>query len=426
MKKIINLVYDKWEDNKPIPNGLIYYPNGSMISDGDCVINHCRMCSQKNELDIKKLPLSSIVDSPNEKFYYIINHHVPCSYIMNYVQKNNNEFSYEENQFEVITDEIKDYLRKYDNFYIMFITEHEPVFEDEFIKIVNYFELNGINTSKLFLLNNNYKMEEYKLTHNLNVNTYKTNYLQNCKIKDFMKMGESRYVTDKKGKFFMTFNKSLKAHRVVLLSLLLRSELIDDVNWSFVPNKNQKFGKGFISSVTDEEFLDQIEFLEKNTFKLSDLESKIYGENEERNQIIQTLTDFEHNETYEFSYVNITTESNYDYHENTVHVSEKSYKPFYFYQLPIFVASQHHIKIMKERYGFDFFDDIIDHSYDNEPNHKKRLKMIFDEIVRLHSNKDKVIDFYVNNEERFEENKRKTVELLKLINNDYNFFKSLV
>jgi hypothetical protein len=276
------------------------------------------------------------------------------------------------------------------------------------------------------MLNNNYKMEEYKLTHNLNVNTYKTNYLQNCKIKDFMKMGESRYVTDKKGKFFMTFNKSLKAHRVVLLSLLLRSELIDDVNWSFVPNKNQKFGKGFISSVTDEEFLDQIEFLEKNTFKLSDLESKIYGENEERNQIIQTLTDFEHNETYEFSYVNITTESNYDYHENTVHVSEKSYKPFYFYQLPIFVASQHHIKIMKERYGFDFFDDIIDHSYDNEPNHKKRLKMIFDEIVRLHSNKDKVIDFYVNNEERFEENKRKTVELLKLINNDYNFFKSLV
>jgi hypothetical protein len=90
------------------------------------------------------------------------------------------------------------------------------------------------------------------------------------------------------------------------------------------------------------------------------------------------------------------------------------------------VASQHHIKKMKELYGLDFFDDIIDHSYDNEPNHKKRLKMIVKEIKRINDNKDLFVRFYRNNQDRFENNKQKTIGLLDFINKDYDFFKSLI
>ena len=51
---------------------------------------------------------------------------------------------------------------------------------------------------------------------------------------------------------------------------------------------------------------------------------------------------------------------------------------------------------MKEEYGLDFYDDIIDHSYDDEPDHKKRLIMIIEEIKRINNKKDELIEFYKN------------------------------
>jgi hypothetical protein len=80
---------------------------------------------------------------------------------------------------------------------------------------------------------------------------------------------------------------------------------------------------------------------------------------------------------------------------------------------------------MKENYGFDFYDDIIDHSYDDEPNQSKRIGMIIDEILRINNNKEFFINFYKNNKERFENNK-KIVESLSNDDNDFNFFKSIL
>ena len=52
------------------------------------------------------------------------------------------------------------------------------------------------------------------------------------------------------------------------------------------------------------------------------------------------------------------------------------------------------------------FDDIIDHSYDSIKNPNERLNKIVDEIVRLNTNKNFIIDFYANNTERLENNKK--------------------
>ena len=81
---------------------------------------------------------------------------------------------------------------------------------------------------------------------------------------------------------------------------------------------------------------------------------------------------------------------------------------------------------MKELHGFDFFDDIVDHSYDNEPNQRKRLDMFVNEIKRLNNMKDELIYFYQNNKIRFEENKNKVIEILKIVDEDYKFFDSLI
>ena len=80
---------------------------------------------------------------------------------------------------------------------------------------------------------------------------------------------------------------------------------------------------------------------------------------------------------------------------------------------------------MKEEYGLDFFDDIIDHSYDDEFDHKKRLIMIIEEIKRLSTVKNELIDFYKSNRDRFENNKKIIINLLEYIQKDYLFFENL-
>ena len=53
-----------------------------------------------------------------------------------------------------------------------------------------------------------------------------------------------------------------------------------------------------------------------------------------------------------------------------------------------------------------FFDDLIDHSYDNEVDAQKRLQMIIEEIKRLNSIQEDVKKFYIENKERFIKNKQ--------------------
>jgi hypothetical protein len=64
---------------------------------------------------------------------------------------------------------------------------------------------------------------------------------------------------------------------------------------------------------------------------------------------------------------------------------------------------------MKEEYDLDFFDDLIDHSYDNERDDIKRLHMVIDEINRLSKLKNEIKLYYISNKN-------------KLIKN-YNFIK---
>jgi hypothetical protein len=52
---------------------------------------------------------------------------------------------------------------------------------------------------------------------------------------------------------------------------------------------------------------------------------------------------------------------------------------------------------MRQEYDFYFFDDLIDHSYDNEIDDVKRFHMVVDEIKRLSSMKEKISTYYKNN-----------------------------
>jgi hypothetical protein len=80
---------------------------------------------------------------------------------------------------------------------------------------------------------------------------------------------------------------------------------------------------------------------------------------------------------------------------------------------------------MKDRFGFDMFDDVINHSYDDEIDNGKRLFMVFNEIKKLLGNKNKLIDFYKNNKNRFLNNREKVLDIYKS-ENDQNYFRNLI
>jgi hypothetical protein len=415
--KTFNLVYDQWDNNKPIPNGSIYYEHKNAFSDGISLLNHSIIHSKRENLKIKQFNLTQINESEN--FFYIINHHI------------NPTFLTKENEDFVITNEIIEKLKQYKNFKLLLITEHEPIDEDVFVLINDYFSKKNVNLSQIYCINNNSKLEEYKKKYNSDINVYKINFLLFCKIRDMRDGGGCEFTTDKQGKFFMTFNKSIKPHRTALLCLLMKYNLIDYVNWSFIPNSNETIHLDFMKDVIheDKELENLFKYLLEVNYKLSDYENNMFtynkDDNNEKRNLSQKLTEIEIVDTYINSYVNITTESVFNRLPNTVHISEKSFKPFFYYQFPIFVASQGHVKQMKEEYGLDFFDDIIDHSYDDEFDHKKRLTMIIEEIKRLSTVKNELIDFYKSNRDRFENNKKIIINLLEYIQKDYLFFENL-
>jgi hypothetical protein len=69
-------------------------------------------------------------------------------------------------------------------------------------------------------------------------------------------------------------------------------------------------------------------------------------------------------------------------HHHRPGMTEKSYKCFALFQIPVWLASYRAVACYREL-GFDVFDDIIDHSYDLESDPVKRISRVADEIQRI-------------------------------------------
>jgi hypothetical protein len=68
-------------------------------------------------------------------------------------------------------------------------------------------------------------------------------------------------------------------------------------------------------------------------------------------------------------------------------ITEKSLKPFAMLQPFIQYGPQHNVKNL-QTYGFDIFEKWIDHSYDNEEDDIKRLRLVLKEFDRLQNTSD--------------------------------------
>lgn len=304
-----------------------------------------------------------------------------------------------------------------------FVDVHESDDLTQLKRINKIFSRFNIDKTKVWFLNNDSNIEAYVIKNKLGLQVKKIHHLATTFTHSlFYNQFEFQPKTDSNS-FFLCINKRAKMHRVLTLSYLKNMGLLDQTNYSLLENmgdEDEDFHK-IIGHQELNRIKDDVDFILKNRPKQTNYEAiKNTDLVNVENYVFAGIIELD---DYKEPLINITGESMYE--TESIHITEKSFKPFGLCHLPILVASPFHVKKMKEHYGLDFFDDLIDHSYDSEIDHGKRLLMIVDEIKRLYTIKDEVITFYNLNKDRFIKN-RKLVESITNEKWDYNFFKETI
>jgi hypothetical protein len=312
---------------------------------------------------------------------------------------------------------------------VIFLNENESYDNIEKVvsKIELFIKLNGLNANNFYLLNNNSSLHTIKST----INLFKTEFLLETLVGEAYSNFNSIKL-DKKFTFLLHI-KHPRFHRLDLLTLLDVNGLLDSniIDWSFTFKNDTNFddtiqtNNFLINQFKQTSLLDLSEENLNNSFKKICICKKASYYEPNNNFRISALDSYgkESMKSYEESYINIVTETNFN--EKHIHITEKSFKPFYLHQLPIFLANQNHIKTLKKEYGLDVFDDLIDHSYDNEFNNLKRLYMVYNEIKRLSEIKDTIKRYYSDNIDRVLKN-RKIIKEAWLSNKTTNYFLNLI
>lgn len=327
---------------------------------------------------------------------------------------------------------VKELMKSYSNCFLVILAEHESDNGNVIKLIEKYCDEESINSNQVIAVNGNQKIKKLINELDSKVVGHTSNRLPYVAVEG---MTSFKYEFQKdKESFFMCYNRMLKPHRVSLLALLKREGILDEVDWTMLrgnelnerfsdPDGTPSFNLFFEVFDRDDfkEYYNEILFLQKSGIKKSRFEEEYRVD--QPPYFIDFYKTYEMN-PYRNSYVNIVTETGY-ISTDVIHITEKSLMPIYYSQIPLILANFEHNKFLKERYDFDLFEDIIDYSYDNEKDPRKRLFMFVDEVKRLNSIKDEIINFYKNNQERFELNKKKVTSILQ-DDTDYKFFKSLI
>lgn len=384
---------------------------------------------QENVIDFYKVPIDiqlhtydDIPNYPNDMFYIIITHTVSIQRL------------YEgECPSPPYSPKLYESLLKHKNLNVLYMNEYENDNHD----VLQYFDSKlkslGLNPSQFYIINNNYLLGRYKKQFKTDINVFSIDRLSHVYSRE-LSLFEHPYKKERDF-LFMAHIRQVKIHRYGLLIVLKKKGILDDVDYSLLKNDvflrdyalnsedktklNPHFYAPLFSDEDLEFFRPEIDFLINHPIKKSKYEENIDFDKPH---------DFDYPKTFENggytnSYINLVTETMF-IEKNIVHITDKSYIPFYFTQIPIFLSTQYHVKSLREKYDFDFFDDIIDHGYDDHFDSQMRFIHIMREIEKLHNNKEFIKKFFIENEERFINNK---IKVKNIINDkkDSQFFANL-
>lgn len=322
---------------------------------------------------------------------------------------------------------------------IILTTFHESDDRNSLADIQKYCIENNIDERQIYIINGNSALKELQEEFNTNFNVYSNTYIPMTMSRQMDLDGNHPFQEDRMYKF-QCYNRNFKNHRLGILAFLVHSNIIQETDWSNLygsrlkdmyieeENRFEYFEPAEInrdnSSVFNKEDVDKynpaLYWLMKQGDKKPDNETFSFDENGPQHDLSYK------NNIYKDAYFNIVTETQF-YWDNVIHITEKTTQPLWFFQIPIMVATPFHVKKTKELFDLDFFDDYVDHSYDNETNHVKRMKMICNEIERLSKiDKEDVRKYFREKHtlKRLYENRNK-IRLIQFSDNDLNFYKQL-
>lgn len=407
--KEINLLYSNWEGNIILPNasemGIEFTQFSDFAGYLSSHLNSSLDTTKNRKFKINRINIDDY--NPDTQYFYAISH--PNMWLTEIL-----DYCFPINGYLV------ELSNKYNNIHFIFSYEHEGDSCDTWGKLVNYINYFGMDASKFIVINNNSKIYEHKEQYSLDITVHKSNFILHSfsKVLEYV---ESDFKEDKEGKFFMCRNRSPKDHRISLLIKLFNDGILNEINYSYIPEKEARRANVF--SVI--KYLG-VSFYKEHTTLINDIanHTKVDDYELEKNWINPDNNDFQSDQdpiflvpelstSFENSYVNIVTESLYDASHEVVHHSEKSFRPFFYYQFPIFLASPHHVKFLRTQYGFDMFDDIINHDYDYCLDDVERMNMVIEQIKIINERKDEFILFYKNNKDRFIKNREILMQVAK-------------
>ena len=181
---------------------------------------------------------------------------------------------------------------------------------------------------------------------------------------------------------FSCLNSVPRMHRIILLNELHRQSLINSIQLSFWYNK-QNHSKNYLSSdgyfLADKEmYANEFSYFTKNVADKCPILLDDGAVDDIHNPNEYTADYSIDSVAYKDTALNIITETSVTQQFFT----EKTFKAIYAKQFFLLVCAPNSVDRLR-KFGFDVYDDVIDHSYDKEPNLVKRINMIANEIARL-------------------------------------------
>lgn len=217
-----------------------------------------------------------------------------------------------------------------------------------------------------------YNVSKYKFKKPINCEVY---YYFERRMKDIIE--EEKFIPNtaiEKEKLYLNFNRLLRSHRLFLMDLLRKNELLNE-------GFNSLGDLSAIDYTIDRLFYDTKK--KYKTFNSTSVKSlipmTIDTEDFSKNLALVTLHSIK--KYYEKSALSLVTETNYNYNSPRF-LTEKTFKPIANKQPFILISVPYTLELLRE-IGYRTFDGIIDESYDKILNDEDRLIAIKEEILRL-------------------------------------------
>lgn len=217
------------------------------------------------------------------------------------------------------------------------------------------------------------------------------------------------FTIDRK-KLFTSRNGRHNEFRAYTLYKLFKDDLINDgLVSAFFYGSNNTIHKEYNDITYFNQYMDK-EYWDTNVASKLPIKIDNFFLGWDENQNANISGNLHHNDIFKDAYIDLVTENiHYSpiiFEYNTL--TEKSLKPFLFYQIPLFVTYPYNLKCLRD-IGFDLFDDIIDNSYDLELDPKVRIDKIIRNLIKLKS--IDLSNYFKDNKIRFINNRNLILKL---------------